>query len=492
MKGRLDLASRCLGFAGALLLGGLGCARSVDVDTGGGGSGGSGGDGGGGATTATLTISTSASTSTTGGSCVSDDDCLDLNSQCTLGACVDGECVAQPGNQFGACDDGLFCTTCDSCQNGVCVRGPQLSCAGDDACTVGVCDEATNTCLIQPGNNGAQCDDGDPCTYFGSCQGGACNKGAKIDCSFLDSECSIGTCDPVQGCIVTPVNDGFPCDDGLFCTGGDSCQQGACTGGPPLDCAPPGGCFVSTCDEATDKCINVPGNDGAACEDGSPCTASTTCAAGVCSGGVPANDGAACDDSTSCTTGETCSAGLCAGGMGPTVYFSEDFKDNSKGWVLGPEWQIGPAMPSDGFTGNPDPAMDHTPTNDNGVAGVVIGGNASTNLHSYYWLESPPFDASAATGQVILGFYRHLNSDYDPYMHNRVEVYNGNQWITLWTSGPPPAVMDASWTFVQHNLTNYKNPQMRVRFGFDITQGGVYTIGSWSVDDVLVAAAPCP
>jgi hypothetical protein len=33
---------------------------------------------------------------------------------------------------------------------------------------------------------------------------------------------------------------------------------------------------------------------------------------------------------------------------------------------------------------------------------------------------------------------------------------------------------------------------MRVRFGFDITSGGVYTIGSWNVDDVLVANQGCP
>ena len=32
----------------------------------------------------------------------------------------------------------------------------------------------------------------------------------------------------------------------------------------------------------------------------------------------------------------------------------------------------------------------------------------------------------------------------------------------------------------------------RDRFGFDITSAGVFTIGSWNVDDVLVAAGACP
>jgi hypothetical protein len=241
-----------------------------------------------------------------------------------------------------------------------------------------------------------------------------------------------------------------------------------------------------------DKCTAVPGNDGAACDDGSPCTDGTTCSAGVCSNGAPVNDGTACDDGTSCTMGETCSAGACTGGSGPEIYFADDFKDNSKGWTLGPEWAIGPAMASFGGVGNPDPAMDHTPTADNGIAGVVLGGNASTNQHGYYWLESPAFDTSAAAGPVVLGFYRWLNSDYDPFMHNAVEVFNGSQWVNLWTTGGPPGIMDAAWTFQQYDLTSYKNASMRVRFGFDITSGGVYTIGSWNVDDVLVASAACP
>ena len=127
----------------------------------------------------------------------------------------------------------------------------------------------------------------------------------------------------------------------------------------------------------------------------------------------------------------------------------------------------------------------------------MIGGNASTNLHPYYYLESPPFNTAAAAGPVILGFYRWLNSDYDPFMHNTIEVYNGSSWVTVWTSGGPPGIEDSppngmGWTFIQHDLTAYKNAGMRIRFGFDITSVGVFTIGSWNIDDVLVAGAACP
>ncbi|WP_196811806.1 S8 family peptidase, partial [Dolichospermum circinale] len=83
---------------------------------------------------------------------------------------------------------------------------------------------------------------------------------------------------------------------------------------------------------------------------------------------------------------------------GFTTYFSDDFANNSKGWTLGTEWQIGAATASTGHVyGNPDPGTDNTPTADNGVAGVVIGGNASTAaLHDFYYLTSPVINTSTA------------------------------------------------------------------------------------------------
>lgn len=485
--------------AGVLCVTGLlaaSCARSIEFDPGSTTSGGSGGSGAGGSAgsggTGAVGGTTTTSTGGLPGSCVDDSACTSMNGPCTTGVCADGVCTAVPANQFGACDDGKFCTQGDACQNGQCVGSQQKLCEGSDGCHVGTCDEATQGCINQPGNNGAQCDDSDSCTYFGTCSNGTCQKGPPINCSFLDTICTMGVCDPAVGCKEVPVNDGSPCDDGQFCTQNDSCQAGVCAAGTPLQCAPPGGCFISVCDEVANSCTSIPGNDGTACEDGNACTVGTTCTAGVCLGGAPANDGIACDDGTSCTMGEFCSAGVCGGGTGPTIYFAEDFHDNSKLWTLGQDWQIGSATVSVPGQGFPDPAIDHSSSSDNGVAGVVIGGNAPTILHGYYYLESPAFDTSAAAGPVILGFQRWLNSDYDPFMHNTIEVYNGSQWVSIWTSGGPPGIMEQQWTFVQHDLTAYKNAQMRVRFGFDITSGGVYTIGSWNIDDVLVASGACP
>src|SRR5262249_50689665 len=158
-----------------------------------------------------------------------------------------------------------------------------------------------------------------------------------------------------------------PCDDGLFCTIGDHCVSGMCTGSPN-PCAPPGGCYIASCNEMTKSCSAVPGNNGQPCDDGSICTKNTTCLNGACINGMPENQGAMCDDGSSCTSMTTCNNGVCGGGVGPTVYFAEDFHDNSKGWILGPEWQIGPAMASTGGVYGADPDTDHTPTADNGVA----------------------------------------------------------------------------------------------------------------------------
>ncbi|MEZ4297716.1 MAG: hypothetical protein R3B70_22355 [Polyangiaceae bacterium] len=465
-----------------LFLGGAGCAQqatttgdtTTTTSTGGtGGTGGAGGTGGGVPTT-----------------CVESSECAGLNSPCADGVCTDGMCVASPKNDFKPCDDDNPCTTNDQCGQGVCAGVPK-SCPVAPACNVAMCNPETGACDVMPGDDNAQCDDGDPCTAFGICKNGTCTKGGPIDCSLFDTDCTKGICDPAVGCKSVPANDGFACDDQKFCTIQEVCQGGVCGGGIPLPCAPPGGCFVGICDELADACTAVPGNDGMSCDDGSPCTAGTTCTSGVCGNGTPANEGMACNDGASCTVGEVCGAGICGGGQGPEVYFSEDFSDNSAGWILGTEWQIAPAKagPNIGFA-FPDPDTDHTPTADDGVAGVVIGGDPAPTPHGYYYLESPPFDTSSAAGSVVIGYYRWLNSDGHPNMHNRVDVWNGTQWITVWSSGD--FHFETSWTFQQHDLTAYKNPQMRVRFGFDMGQFAFGEFSSWNIDDILVASAPCP
>jgi hypothetical protein len=431
-------------------------------------------------------------------SCEEDVDCPPLGQVCMKAACSEeGICKAIPYNDFGTCDDGSVCTDNDTCLDGQCVGGTTKFCPSPDPCHIGSCDPDSGACSVVVGNDGAQCDDMDPCTGPGSCSAGTCNAGSQIDCKVFDGQCTQGVCDPVLGCQPQAANEGNGCDDGQFCNDGETCQDGMCLGGGPKDCAPPGGCFVATCDEASDTCLPVPGNDGQACDDFSPCTSNTTCTNGACINGAAANDGMVCDDKVACTIGELCNAGTCGGGAGPITWLAEDFSDNSAGWTLGPDWQIGPAtQSSDSFVGN-DPGDDHTSTSDDGVAGVILGGSPPLTQHGFYYLESPAFNTAAAPGSVILGFYRWLNSTEHPGMHHTIEVWNGNQWILIYTTGfnwvvDDPNMGNAGWNYQSYDLTNYKNAAMKVRFGYDIGPMAFSLAGSWNIDDLLVAAAPCP
>jgi hypothetical protein len=201
-----------------------------------------------------------------------------------------------------------------------------------------------------------------------------------------------------------------------------------------------------------------------------------------------------CDDGLTCTAGTTCTAGVCGGGTSTvTVFFSDDFSSNAAGWTLDTEWQIGPAMASSGQTpscGAGDPAVDHSSGSDNGVAGVVIGGNASTMQHPYYYLTSPPVNV-AGQSTVFLEFWRWLNSDYTPYMQNSVEVFDGMQWVTLFETAGPPITNDSAWVPQSFDVGPYANSALRVRFGFRIGSNGVYTCSSWNVDDVAILSGPC-
>lgn len=268
-------------------------------DTSTGGDGGSGAGGGGGSTTST-------------GPCTSAEECASLSDACNIGACINGECGTLPANNGSACDDGKQCTQNDTCQNGVCVSGSLKPCTSGNPCMVGVCDPASDQCVEMPGNNGASCSFGDPCILTAACLNGICQPSQQVNCSFLDSECATGVCDPMSGCVAVPKNDGAPCNDFLFCTVQDQCVAGQCKGFPnTCNVGVNDPCKTGFCNEAQKTCVVVPGNDGAACDDNNLCTAGETCLSGSCVGGSPANDGAMCDDGNGCTGGTTCSAGAC-------------------------------------------------------------------------------------------------------------------------------------------------------------------------------------
>ena len=269
-------------------------------------------------------------------------DCSHLDGPCATGMCSekDGGCKAVPLENGTACDDGLFCTEGGVCTLGTCETTPRDCSAQGDQCNVGVCDEESDACVQEPVSDGTSCDDGEFCTVSDVCAAGVCG-GAQRDCSAAADQCNSGACDEVtDSCVPAPLANDTPCDDGLYCTVGESCQAGQCAGGTPRECTAQGGaCRSGVCDETTDSCTGDPVPDGTACDNNQFCTVNDVCVAGTCAAGdprdcssadgvcrigqcneavnqcipAPAPDGITCDDGAFCTVGNTCSAGSCIG-----------------------------------------------------------------------------------------------------------------------------------------------------------------------------------
>ncbi|MCD6500625.1 peptidase S8 [bacterium] len=104
----------------------------------------------------------------------------------------------------------------------------------------------------------SDCDDGLYCNGSETCQAGFCQPGTPIDCSALTDQCNEGVCDEtLDKCIVQSKPDGTPCNDGLYCNVGETCQAGVCTGGSARNCDDGERCTEDSCDEISDVCINT-------------------------------------------------------------------------------------------------------------------------------------------------------------------------------------------------------------------------------------------
>jgi hypothetical protein len=112
------------------------------------------------------------------------------------------------------------------------------------------------SCSQEVNKEWLNCDDGNPCT----------------DDSF----------DPAAGCVHT--NNTASCDDGNVCTTADTCRDGTCVGGPPVDCDDGNVCTDDSCDSLA-GCVHS--NNSAPCDDGNVCTTGDTCNSGFCLGGPP-------------------------------------------------------------------------------------------------------------------------------------------------------------------------------------------------------------
>ncbi|MEK6677058.1 MAG: hypothetical protein AABZ47_15570 [Planctomycetota bacterium] len=227
-------------------------------------------------------------------------NCSFLNTTCTVGVCNESldQCVMQPSNQGGVCNDGNSCTTQDVCTNGICVGGgPPPNCDDGIVCTNDTCHP---TLGCQHANNTSPCNDNNPCTSNDVCSNGACVGTSTTDCN--DNEvCTSDSCHPVLGCRHSNVSG--PCNDNSVCTTNDTCFGGLCFGGQSINCNDNNACTADSCDPVL-GCQRV--NLSEPCDDGNGCTTNDVCSGGVCVGGPPPN----CDDENLCTN-DSCSGGNC-------------------------------------------------------------------------------------------------------------------------------------------------------------------------------------
>ncbi len=145
---------------------------------------------------------------------------------------------------------------------------------------------------------------------------GACDD---VDCSHLDSDCSVGECNPADGsCSATAINEAQDCEDGSLCTTGDTCHAGACEG-TPVDCSHlDTACRVGECTEVDGSCVWAPENDGLSCDDDPNDCVTETCQSGSC-------QAAAHENCSECSSGGTfCVSGSCVS-ESPRVF---DFEEN--------------------------------------------------------------------------------------------------------------------------------------------------------------------
>ncbi|MEM7826937.1 MAG: S8 family serine peptidase [Candidatus Aenigmatarchaeota archaeon] len=104
----------------------------------------------------------------------------------------------------------------------------------------------------------SECNDGLYCNGAEVCVNGVCKAGTQVDCSMLSDQCNIGVCDETNDqCIAQPKADGTACDDGQFCTVGETCQAGICKAIQARSCDDSNPCTIDSCDEVNDVCVNA-------------------------------------------------------------------------------------------------------------------------------------------------------------------------------------------------------------------------------------------
>lgn len=317
---------------------------------------------------------------------------------CTTGAdCNDGNaCTSDICNPNNTCSNPPNYNVATQCCNPA--NGATQTIADSNQCTDDICNPATGQVTHPPFPSGTACgsssstacDMPDTCNGAGVClpnfapSGTACGNPNNTDCDFADTCNGSGTCltnvqpsgtpcgspamtdctnpDTCNGlgtCLPNNVPNGTICNDGQFCTTGETCTNGVCGGGTVTNCndglpcttdacnpgngmcesvLDPGFCLISglcvahgslnpsntcfVCDttQSTSQYSQLP--EGSMCDDGNPCTGTgapgvgdDTCdAGGVCMGDVDPDCNDTCENAVDVFEGVNAGFSNTAGG----------------------------------------------------------------------------------------------------------------------------------------------------------------------------------
>ncbi len=154
----------------------------------------------------------------------------DDGSACTSGdVCKGGQC----SGEAKPCDDKDACTV-DGCNaQGSCTH-TKVNCDDGNSCTVDQCNKSTGGCVNSAlAVKGKTCDgDGSGCTVNDTCDQGVCKTGEQVSCPSGSAACVAGVCASLGSfdfkCVTTTAPDGAACDDGDACSVTSACSKGVC------------------------------------------------------------------------------------------------------------------------------------------------------------------------------------------------------------------------------------------------------------------------
>jgi len=214
------------------------------------------------------------------------------------------------------CDDGQYCNGSETCDiNGQCQPGTPFDCDDGVDCTVDSCNETTDTCDNVPDDG--FCDDGLYCTGSETCDTLlGCQASTPVVCDDGVS-CTVDSCNEVTD-VCDYVPDNGLCDNGLYCDGVETCDPLlGCQASTPVICDDGVECTVDSCNEATDTCDFVP--DDGFCDDGLYCNGAEFCDTLLdCQAGTNPCSNTTCDEAsdrcTDCLTDADCDDGAYCNG----------------------------------------------------------------------------------------------------------------------------------------------------------------------------------